>query len=336
MNLQDYMAELAEEVRPVDLRDQVLASSRRATVRRRVANGVAVSVVALAVVGGIASAQRPAPLENQVPPATPSPTSTARLPEKLFYLAYVDGRQSLKVLDGATTRNLFSPPVNSCGLTVSPDGRHAAWVTSAGDLMVAAPAGTGARALLNEVTCGGATAVHWLPASTHVLVHRGSTTVSVEVASGSVGDHDGASPDYAWSPNGKFIAEEQTGEIIVMRPGGEVVHQVRYVSETPAGGSDVQGVSDNGRYVVMGLRNTDPAKTGTGYRLLDATTGANVDLPDEAVPAGSKQAALYPMRGNRLLVRSEGRLHLLGPDLLVLDSRPEPADLRTATLLPPY
>jgi hypothetical protein len=35
-------------------------------------------------------------------------------------------------------------------------------------------------------------------------------------------------------------------------------------------------------------------------------------------------------------VRSEGRLHLLGPDLKVIDSRPEPADLRTATLLSPY
>jgi hypothetical protein len=336
VNLQDYMAELAEEVRPVDLRDQVLASSRRATVRRRVANGVAASVVALAVAGGIAWAQRPAPLENQVPPATPATTSTARLPDKLFYLAYVDGRHSLKVLEGATSRNLFSPPANSCGLTVSPDGRHAVWVTSAGELMAAAPAGTNARALLSEVTCSGATAVHWLPASTHVLVNRGPTMVSVEIATGSVGDHDGASPYYAWSPNGKFIAEEQTGEIIVMRPGGEVVHQVAYVSETPYGGSDVQSVSDNGRYVVMGLRNTDPQRIGTGYRLVDATTGANVDLPDEAVPAGSKQAALYPARGNRLLVRSEGRLHLLGPDLKMIDSRPEPADLRTATLLPPY
>jgi hypothetical protein len=345
VNLHDHMAELAEDVRPVDLRDRIVAQSQRSTTRRRIVAGTAASVVAVALVSGIAWAKLPAPRNTVVTPASPTQSmQRATLPAKIFYLANIGGgRHTLKWLDGTTARNLFTPSTPACGLTVSPDGREVAWVTAdgggaAGFLRVASPEGTGARTLLEDVSCTPGTVPRWMPAGRSLLVTRAddASRVTVDTDNGSVGE----APLYpenrflAVSPNGKMLAYEEGGEIVVARPGGEVLHRAAHADETPTGGFSVQGVTNDGTRVVVGLRTTDPDQVRTGFRLVDVVTGENVSLPAGVAPADPARAAIYPARGNRLIVRAEGRVHLLAPDLTVLDTRTEPADLRTATLLP--
>ena len=345
--LHDYMDELAGQVRGVDLRDRVLASSRRARIRRRVVTGAAAAAAVVAVVSGIAWAglptartdrTPPAAVTSSTPPPTP-PTAWTKLPSKLYYQA--SGSHYGLLRWDATARTTFTAPNPACGLYLSPNGRRVVWVTTdggglTGTLMIAGSDGTGRRTLLDNVACTAENVPVWQPDSAHLLIRLGNDgerrviDVDGEVRDTPLAD---TLADLAWSPGGEFVAYQDNGQIVVARPDGTVVHRVAHGDETPTGGFTVQGVSDDGRRVVVGMRPSDPGQVRTGFRLVDAVTGQNVPVPH----TGANDGAIYPAPGNTLVVRQDTagrqRVYLLSPALKVIDTRTEPASLHDAMLL---
>ncbi len=68
---------IAGEVLPVDMRDRVLAGSRRVAIRQRIVGSVAAAAIAVAGVAGAAALTRP---NNEVTPPVESPTPTVTTP----------------------------------------------------------------------------------------------------------------------------------------------------------------------------------------------------------------------------------------------------------------
>jgi hypothetical protein len=362
--LPDYLADLAEEVQtPVDMRDRVLVSSRRATVRRRLllAGSAAATVVVIASgvawaglpgqrtgKGQVASSSSPsataeAPRKAAPPKTAPTRTASsappqAGVPYRLLYLT-ADG--GLKNADGTT---VFTPETDACGLTASPGGALIAYVTAdgggpTGDLIVAGQDGSEPRIVLGDVACMGGTGPVWMPDGESLLVRQRNTGPRVVVRLDTGRTQKTPFRDVQGylvrSPSGNFFAYQEDDTIVVARPDGTVVHRRPHGDETPTGGFSVQGVSDDGSRVVVGMNNTDPGFVRNGFRLVDMTTGRNLRLPVPVSPPGPERVAIHPLGGNRLLIRSDGRLHLVSGDGRVLGNSTEPAALRNATLLPP-
>jgi hypothetical protein len=141
------------------------------------------------------------------------------------------------------------------------------------------------------------------------------------------------------SPGGEYAAWSENGTVMVSRSDGTVVHRFAHGDETPTGGFTVQGVSDDGRRVVLGMRPSDPASVRTGFRVVDTTSGKNVDLPREVRVTDLTSTQVHPVPGNQLLVRvdegKQNRIYLLRDDGSIRDTRVEPASLHDALLLVP-
>jgi TolB protein len=373
--LSDYMADLADEVQPVDLRDRVRASSRRLAVRRTAVAATAV-VAALVVASGVAwaglsgmggpdrqpadsspSAPTPGPTTPTAVPSsavpttsspTPNATASGGIPSTLYYLTFDGTRQHLRVWQQGQVREILSPRTAACGLAVSPNHKRVAWTTTdgggaTGDLVVARIDGTGQRTVLRGVSCTGGNAPFWLPDSRHMLIAQGNTAprVLVDVDTGALTSTPltGVIEYVAWSPNGRRVAYASHGEIVVARPDGTVDHRVRHGDETPTGGFSVQGISDDGLVAVIGIRNTDPDQIRTGYRLVNTVTGKTIPLPGEVAPTTATQASVYPLTDGQLLLRvrrsSEHTLYLINANGKVTAHKAEPAALGNAILLPP-
>lgn len=348
--LDDLMADIAEEVQAVDLRDRVRRSSRRLTVRRSALAGTAVFAAVIAVSGAVwaglprgeaqpgppaGSPTVTAPTEKAAPTATPSsnaPTGTAGpasfavdrplwtgIPGTLYYVSF-DGRSHLRALAGGTAREVLTPRGGGCALAVSPDGRRLLWGTSdgagPGDLIVASADGSGRRTLLRGISCQGGNGPFWLPDSRHLLVSRADAPerVLVDALTGAVAATPLAGTDgyVVWSPSGTAVAYQVQDTIVVARPDGSVVRRVRHGDETPVGGFSLQGISDDGRRAVVGFRNTDPSQVRSGFRLVDTVTGRNLPLPGGIRPSGDQKPAVYPLAGGQFLIRvPQGDTHRL-------------------------
>jgi hypothetical protein len=350
-NLHTSMAALAEEVLVVDLRNRVLTSSHRTTVRRRILVAAAAAVATVAAASCVACAGvsqgaiAPAPTVA-AEPSRGALKNAVRVPRRLFYLG---NERELQRLDGSTTSPMFEARTRSCGLTVSPDRTRIAYVISdgggaTGDLVVAGLTGSGRRTVLTDVSCMGGNSPLWLPGSRQLLLTQGNGAprTVVDVATRRVG----ATPlknvrgYVAWSANGSYVAYAETGKIVVARRDGTVVRRVAHGDESPAGGFSVQGVSGDGTRVVAGVRNTDPGFVRTGKTVVDLRTGDTVPLPRSIAPKDPFQAAIYFLPDDNLLVRVvKGKIHMLyavSPAGQVRDSRAEPSGLRTVKLLPSF
>ncbi|BEL02543.1 hypothetical protein Q0Z83_007340 [Actinoplanes sichuanensis] len=349
-NLPEHLADLADEVvTPPDMRDRVLASSRRATTRRRARLAGSAAAAVLVIASGVAWAglpgsSRSGPVEVAAPSSSPPPlpgpdptTHGATVPDRLFYLA-ADGRLQLLRDDGKVT-TLFTPDGETCGLTVSLDGRRIAWVAAdgggaTGDLIVAEPDGSHRRTVRTGVACTGGNSPVWMPGGRHLLVRPGNTAprVLVDTVSGvtSPSSFRHVSGYLAWSPTGSRVAYRDGADIVVARPDGAEVRRVAHGDESPTGGFSVQGVSDDGRWVVVGMQNSDPDLIRTGFRVVDVESGGVVD-PTRGITG--KLTQVRPSADGNLLFRAGGRLGLTGPPDDIHVIWPEPAVLRTATLL---
>jgi hypothetical protein len=353
--LADQLARIADEVRPADLSARVRVASRRARRRRRAAVAATVVVAALAIASGLAGAGWPTPDDtphvtvvdlapaSAAPSSAPSPTAAKA---DLFYLARFGPAVRVELLRGTDVSAVLDLSSPVCGLTVSPDHRLIAWTaadpagTGVGPLMVAHPGADDARKVLDAVRCTGGDMPSWLPGSTRMLVSpapAGGGRI-VDVATGQTSDTHlaslGAYP--SWSPNGRYIAFTENGEIVVVRAAdGATVHRVAH---QPASFS-VQGVSDDGRRAVLGPRDTDPDATRSGDRIVDTVTGAEVRLPATIASPDAVRAEVHPAAGDRTLVRIVGdrevTLYLVDEAGKVLDRRAEPSILQSATLLFP-
>jgi hypothetical protein len=300
------------------------------------------------------ASSKPSPSVSAKPPtssstsAVPPASTPARLgvPQRLFYLS-ISGE--LQRMDGTIGAPLFQPRPESCGLTISPDRTRIAYVTAdgggaTGDLIVARPNGADKKTVLHKVACTGGNSPLWLPGSQQLLLRQANTgpRMVLDLRTGDLA----ATPlknvtgYVVWSPAGTYMSYQDSGKIVVARPDGTVVRRVAHADETPTGGFSVQGVSDDGRHVVVGMTNTDPDPIRTGFRLVDTQTGRNISLPASVAPKDPHQAAIYPTLSNHFLVRvpaaNTHKLCVMSVDGKVLDTRTEPSDFRSATMLTSY
>ena len=85
--------------------------------------------------------------------------------------------------------------------------------------------------------------------------------------------------DYlAWSANGAYVAYGEQGKIVVATATGAVVKRLRYDINCCNGGFSVQSVSNDGRYVGVSFRNSDPDTVRNAMKIVDLTTGGEVNL----------------------------------------------------------
>jgi hypothetical protein len=170
--LRHGLAELAQQVRPVDLRDRVLRTSRRIAVRRAMMTSTAV-VAVLGVVSGVAFAMLPqrgavpppptgatpavSPDRSQSASPSPSPSAPATvvsariLPGQLFYQSFLPPPQ-VYTWDGGTLRKVMqTDDLVSSTPRISPDGSHFAWVSGKEELYVANADGSGVRKVRDNV-----------------------------------------------------------------------------------------------------------------------------------------------------------------------------------------
>jgi hypothetical protein len=364
-DLHSYLSDLAEEVIPVDLRDRVLVTSRRATTRRRVLTASAAAVAVVAVASGIAWAGRPGPKADGVLPAishspsvavTPRPSGSAstglvqpavnKVPQILYYLK---NDTDLYRLDGTSTTPVFEPRGESCGLTVAPNRSRIAHVAPIGggghpgDLIVARPDGRSAKTLRQDIHCGGGSGPFWTDSQHLLITPVDGPRVVVDVRNGKVSSTPFADTTgyVVRSPNGLYVAYREDQDIVVTRHDGTVIHRVAHGNEQgPDSGFSVQGVSDNGRYALAGVDNTDPGVVRRGRTVVDMTTGDKVPLPAAIPRSEGPDFGVHLTAGNHLLVRARvndrTRLYLVSPTGKVIDTRTEPATLREMDLLTSY
>jgi hypothetical protein len=353
--LTDHLSDLAEDVHNVDLRDRVHAASRRVSRRRRVtaAGAVAVAVAAVAFIGlPSAHHDRGAPVpavESSVPRPTPSaPVAWAQLPPTFYYQVARASGYDLWRWSGDRSELQLKPPGLACGMFLSPDQLTVAWVAvdgtpgETGDLYVSGLDGNLQRKLLTDVTCSGLDVPRWAGPGELIARRTGFDRPRwIDVPTGkTVASPFGRSvTDLVWSPDGRTGAYSADGRIVVCRPDGTVIRRVAHGDETPTGGFTLQGISDDGRQAVLGMKPSDPGQVRTGFRLVDTLTGRNLTLPRTIHLSRATAAEIHPVPGGQLLVRvDEGlrnKIYLLGTDGMIRDSRSEPVSLHDALLLPP-
>ncbi|WP_174534633.1 WD40 repeat domain-containing protein [Micromonospora chalcea] len=202
------LADLAEEVTPVDLRDRALRTSRRLGIQRAAATSAAVLVVLAAATGTALAirpnSQTPAPAGPSVtataPPVEPTPTPSAEPSStpsagssettgegpngdatfgRLVYgpsdLANAPSPTSTVRLQswrpGDDPVRLLALPYGPAQLnvSVSPDGKRVAWVETTGAVWVSAIDGSGRRKLRDGVDDVCWSPV-WLPNSQQLVV----------------------------------------------------------------------------------------------------------------------------------------------------------------------
>jgi len=348
--LRTDLADLADEVRMVDLRDRSLAVSRRIRNRRAV---VGSSLAVALVVAGVAFVARPgrhealppvAPTVTQAP--TPEPTATVpsgitpslgpwsaeeanSLPGTTFFLLTADGSSPDSWLigvgilgDGQVRTRWFGemPRANCLGttLSISPDGGQIAWLVgdaggAGGELMVASLSGGAPRRLAGPIGCGNRP--YWLPDSRSVAVFtpdRGFGRIDVET--GAFAPLPERFAGYvAWAANGEYVAYGDRGAIVVETAGGTVKYRVPYDIGCCTGGFSVQGVSIDGRYVGVNYAPSDPGGVRGTMRVIDLTTGREIALP--GVSSGQTLSDVL-FSGDGLLVQTRstdgtGTLHLV-------------------------
>lgn len=256
--LRDHLADLADEVQPVNLSDRVQASSHRLSVRRAVLTSASV-VAAIAVASGAAWAGVQGLSEPHKPPVgasptapttapsstaptaspTPSPPSTSTsgpassvvpdrsawnaIPTSLYYLTFDGSRYHLKVWEQGQVREILSPSTAACGLAVSPDRSRVAWTTTdgggpAGNLVVMRFSDGRQRTVLRGVSCSGGHAPFWLPDSRHMLLARENLTPRV-----LVNVDTGAVSSTPLAQVREYVAWSPNGRYVAYEANGEIV-----------------------------------------------------------------------------------------------------------------
>ncbi|MEV8511512.1 hypothetical protein [Dactylosporangium sp. NPDC051484] len=356
------MADLADQVNPVDLRDRALRTSRRLGMQRAVATSAAALVV-LAGAAGIAFAVRPdgqgpapvpgdsavltsAPVETTQPtkPAlTGSGSAAANAPQSVltgtrWYLGRNDAEIAIHAVRGDKDEVTVRIPRGSgeCAhntITVSPDGKRLAWVDSGdteGTLMTAATDGSGKRTLDTGVLCLGAKALVWKGGDKLMVTKGNSQRIVNLVTGGSSPGTDIAAAFQAWSADGVWSAGKINDKLTVTNGTDR-----RYYQYTPPqaeakhyDGWAARGVSMDGRYITAGWLGTDPSRKDDTFAVVDTITSKTVQLP----VSGGVQSVLFAADGT-VLVRQTNRIVVLDAQFRKLGELTELKGLQGMPLL---
>ncbi len=302
----------------------------------RLAGGIAAAVIVLTsgVVGtlvairgdrGVAAmTPTPNPSPSITPLTVPRPTgasvalgcdgvdadarSAARLPGQIYFYSWTDdpGCVEVRLLEDGVLFPLAAMPQDqrhtaSQTITVSPDGSRVVWVTNEnsdylGDLALLVFGHPGGPRLL------GGQVLPWSPPqweadSRHIVVNTVDATFRIDTETGF---SEAIAPGVIYnllSPNGAYVVYDEGDDVVVVRSDGVPRHRATYRGGGE-GGFSVQGVSNDGRYVVIGAGSSDPTRVIGGAVLLDMVAGSPAPLP-VTPPVGSRirQVVLAPDGG---------------------------------------
>ncbi|MGR6316403.1 hypothetical protein Q2K19_11050 [Micromonospora soli] len=362
------LADLAEEVTPVDLRDRALRTSRRLGVQRAVATSAA-ALVMVAAATGTALAIRPngqAPLPQPagpsttvtVPPVevtpTPDPSASAEptnspvkpasvLGGTRYYLETTSTKVRIHAVRGGSDRVVHQIPIEksygceASTLTVSPDGRRVAWVQDSTDgdqsgVLLAGMLGEPeSTRLLDDVNCLGPRALVWQGSDLLMVRKKSGQSVLFDVAANKrVNGDPGQETDRCWSADGRWLAAVAEGKPYVADET-----QGRPYSYTPPkaeaehwGGWQARSVSMDGRYVSVGWVGTDPQRHDDSFAVVDTTTSKVVDLPVQ----GQIRSITFTVDRKVIVKRATG-ITVLDSNFSPLGTVTETASVRNMWLL---
>jgi hypothetical protein len=312
----------------------------------------------------------PGPAGTGTPTPTPTPTATVAptpsgtgaapsqgapavpagaIPGTLTYLSRDGGPLTVvTVTNGGApkTRTFGQVPADQHVFSVSPDGTRIAMILSPdpgslkpGDLVVVEPGGTRHK-LATGIGWGGGTWPYWTPDGKQLVANKDGHWLYVDAASGRTSP--GPQIDYgeylAWSPGGTYRAYTRSGQVVVARPDWTEVRHIapKGLAGCPApqdiGCSSVQAVSEDGRYVALGVTNTDPSHVTRSVLIVDTTTGKAAPLPAK-VTGGLSKVFFRPDGGMLVETVTTGggyALYAVTPDGTVSVTVPEtqrPGDL---------
>jgi Tol biopolymer transport system component len=214
------------------------------------------------------------------------------LPGKAYFLdASRDRPSSIAELGGGQLRtsSLGTLGDMSCiaeTVVFSPDGTRVAWVRGAlmsGGQLVLVDLVTGKHSqLADNVACPGGAGPKWRADSRSIVYGGGGANPPVRQIS-LVNGATTALPEswYGYRPMaGPFAAPAaSTTSFQVLDANDKIVHQVTFDGFGTTIGLSVQGISDDGRYVALGHRNTDPGVVRLASVVVDTVSGEPISLP---------------------------------------------------------
>ncbi|MFU8875307.1 hypothetical protein [Micromonospora sp. SL4-19] len=361
------LADLADEVSPVDLRDRALRTSRRLGIQRAVATSAA-ALVMIAAATGTALAIRPNGQKPAPQPAGPSttispppaevtpkpersasaePTNSATQPASVlagtrYYLEITSTRARIHAVRGSSDRVAHQLSFGTYGceantLTVSPDGKRVAWVQDStnGNLSGVLLAGTlgkpGATKLLDDVSCLDSRPLRWQGGDLLMVRNKTGQSVLFDVAANErVNGDPGQETERCWSADGRWLAAASDGKPYVT----DGTQSRRYTYTPPKneaehwGGWEARSVSMDGRYVSIGWIGTDPQRHDDSFTVVDTTTSKVADLPR----SGDIRSILFTV-DNKVIVKRATGISVLDSNLTTLGTVAERASVRGMRLL---
>lgn len=343
------LADLADQIGPVDLYAGSLRRSRRIG-RRRVAVTSAAAVLLVAMGGAVLAQLNPARQDNgqrYAAPAVEAAQSVPGLPGTLFYATPTGDTLVRVAVDGKR-------PVMAAGFEdwrgdVTPDGNRIAYVADDGTVRVIE---AGTRRSLAVSRAGDPTSLpSWSPDGTRLLLDRKDVQGTrarpgvFDVESGTFSPLAAAGHHLRWSGDGRSIVYATDDcRLMVAGADGTGARQV------PVLGDDDRAVNPSGSFacipvsvsadasrVAVTLHSGDPsqdsgADDGPADSVIETATGQAVPLPVE----GAVNAALFRPDGT-LLIRSDDAgnttLTLLSAADTIVARVIEPAALRDFALV---
>ncbi|MEV4535729.1 hypothetical protein AB0J82_18070 [Asanoa sp. NPDC049518] len=352
--LRESLTDIGDQVKPVDFVDRSLVRSKRIGRNRALVSGAA-AACALALAGGLAwqvsltEPNQPSPAtvptapsvtSSPSPSAAPVESSIAGLPGWLYYS---DSERLVRVTKSGVDTVLEK---DAYAASVSPDGASVAFVDEGGKVVVTDRDGRNRRTVFQGARYYGYEPA-WSPDSERLLLAKGPdgevTKGIVTVATGRftpLADQRSAI-HFLWSADGKHIGYA-TGEcrLVTADPDGSNARVVpgfgsedvreNYGSRRSC---DPYSMSADGGLISVWQRkgqeeDSDIARDLVADTIIDVGTGENVGLPVR----GDVTAILFQPDGD-ILVRTRGKLTLLGPDYVVKAEVTEPAAVENLKLL---
>ncbi|MFJ8581437.1 hypothetical protein [Micromonospora sp. NPDC093277] len=367
------LADLADEVNPVDLRDRALRTSRRLGIQRAIATSAA-AVVMLGAATGTAFALMPrddgqAPLPGDSPsitvtpsPTEPSPIESSPTPEHSrsaeappsnpgvsdavlsgirFYLGFTDKDAVIHAVRGtadqvATRVSLDTEVCVRNTITVSPDGKRVAWVQDSAD--------SGMTGVLMAGTVGKQGATRLLDGvdclGSNPLVWRGSDLLMVSRGAVSVLYDVAAKKRVDGDPGQETLrCWSADGRWLAAVSDGKPYvadgTQLHQYAYTPPKGEAIKWDGWRARGVSMDGRYVSVGWIGTDPSRQDGSFTV-VDVTTSKVielPVSGEVRSVQFAADGRVLVRQATRVVVLDAGFQKIGEVAEPRDVQQLTLL---